>query len=80
MSRLFPQARYANVTRFLAVKERHATFRSLPGTSQHRPNQITPISNLYQAGDWTYTKLPSTMESAVLSGVLAAEALAKHHR
>jgi squalene-associated FAD-dependent desaturase len=79
MARLFPAARHAKVTRFLAVKERQATFRSLPGTSQHRPNQITPISNLFQAGDWTQTGLPSTMESAVLSGVLAAEALAKNH-
>lgn len=79
MSRLFPAARDANVIRFLAVKERQATFRSIPGTSQHRPNQITPIPNLFQAGDWTQTGWPSTMESAVLSGVLAAEALANNY-
>ena len=76
MARLFPAARDPNVTRFLVVKERRATFRSIPGASKHRLPQITPISNLFLAGDWTQTGWPSTMESAVLSGVLAADALA----
>ena len=76
MARLFPAAREAEITRFLVVKERRATFRSIPGAAAHRLPQTTPIPNLFLAGDWTRTGWPSTMESAVLSGVLAADALA----
>ena len=76
MARLFPAAREAEITRFLVVKERRATFRSIPGAAAHRLPQSTPIPNLVLAGDWTRTGWPSTMESAVLSGVLAADALA----
>ena len=76
MARLFPAAREAKITRFLVVKERRATFRSIPGAAEHRLPQSTPIPNLVLAGDWTRTGWPSTMEGAVLSGVLAADALA----
>ena len=76
MARLFPAAREATITRFLVVKERRATFRSVPGASKHRRPQTTPIPNLVLAGDWTRTGWPSTMESAVLSGILATDALA----
>ncbi|MCB9249268.1 MAG: FAD-dependent oxidoreductase [Ignavibacteriales bacterium] len=29
---------------------------------------ISPIENIFFAGDWTNTKLPQTIESAVRSG------------
>jgi uncharacterized protein with NAD-binding domain and iron-sulfur cluster len=37
--------------------------------------QRSPVSNLFFAGDWTRTSWPATMEGAVRSGYLAAEAL-----
>jgi uncharacterized protein with NAD-binding domain and iron-sulfur cluster len=37
--------------------------------------QASPIPNLLLAGDWTATGWPATMEGAVRSGYLAAEAL-----
>ena len=76
MARLFPRARDAEIGRFLVVKERKATFRSVPGAAKHRLPQATPIPNLFLAGDWTKTGWPSTMESAIRSGVLAADAVA----
>ena len=76
MARAFPAAAGANVTRFLSVKQVHATFRVVPGAEAHRPPQRTPVANLFLAGDWTRTGWPSTMESAVRSGNLAAEAAA----
>jgi uncharacterized protein with NAD-binding domain and iron-sulfur cluster len=42
-----------------------------------RPAQDAPGGNLYLAGDWTRTGWPSTMEGAVRSGRLAAEAIAR---
>ena len=76
MARLFPRTRSARVEKSLVVKERDATFRSVPGASMHRPPQTTPIRNLFLAGEWTDTGWPSTMEGAVRSGVFAADALA----
>lgn len=74
LARLFPAAREANATRFVVVKERRATFRSLPGGPDNRLPAAAPIPNLFLAGDWTATGWPSTMESAALSGNAAAEA------
>ncbi|AKJ29158.1 hydroxysqualene dehydroxylase HpnE [Caldimonas brevitalea] len=44
-----------------------------PGTETARPAAATPFENLWLAGDWTRTGLPSSMESAARSGALAAE-------
>lgn len=44
-----------------------------PGTETKRPAQLTPIDGLLLAGDWTRTALPASMESAVYSGLAAAE-------
>jgi uncharacterized protein with NAD-binding domain and iron-sulfur cluster len=52
--------------------QRHS---ALPGVDRWRPAQPTPIANLFLAGDWTATGWPATMEGAVRSGYLAAEAL-----
>ena len=76
MERLFPRARGARIQRSLIVKQPEATFRCTPGVAQRRPSQVTPISNLLLAGEWTDTGWPSTMEGAVRSGVFAADALA----
>ena len=80
MARLFPRAADATLERFHVVKELNATFRSLPGAAKHRLPQATPIPNLYLAGDWTQTGWPATMESAVRSGVFAADLVAERER
>ena len=78
MARVFPAAQSAKITRFITVKMLDATFRVTPGAEQHRLPQKTPISGLFLAGDWTQTGWPSTMESAVRSGNLAADAVVNH--
>jgi zeta-carotene desaturase len=57
------------------VKELRATFSARPGLEAQRPGPATGIANLFLAGDWTKTGWPSTMEGAVRSGYLAAEAV-----
>ena len=57
------------------VKEMCATFSPAPGSDSWRPSQRSPLSGLFLAGDWTATGWPSTMEGAVRSGYLAAEAI-----
>jgi uncharacterized protein with NAD-binding domain and iron-sulfur cluster len=46
-----------------------------PGVESLRLPQQTTMENLLLAGDWTRTGWPATMESAVRSGYLAAEAI-----
>lgn len=46
-----------------------------PGTEMKRPATATAMPRVFLAGDWTRTRLPSSMESAVRSGFLAAEAV-----
>ena len=73
LERVFPEAAVATVERFIVVKQLAATFRCTPGAQAHRLPQQTPVGNLVLAGDWTQTGWPATMESAVRSGLLAAE-------
>jgi squalene-associated FAD-dependent desaturase len=75
---VLPATREANVLKATVIKEVNATFSPEPGVDRWRPGQTTPIDNLFLAGDWTQTGWPSTMEGAVRSGYLAAEAALTH--
>ncbi|MFI2436252.1 hydroxysqualene dehydroxylase HpnE [Streptomyces sp. NPDC018693] len=74
LQRLLPRARGAEVTDFFVTRERTATFAPAPGVGRLRPGARTKAPGLYLAGAWTATGWPATMESAVRSGVSAAEA------
>ena len=70
-----PAARQAQLVKATVIKEAAATFSPAPGVDRWRPSQETKISRLFLAGDWTQTGWPATMEGAVRSGYLAAEAV-----
>ena len=72
----FPGARPANLVKSTVIKEVNATYSPRPGIDVHRPGAITAWPRVFLAGDWTATGWPATMEGAVRSGYLAAEALA----
>jgi squalene-associated FAD-dependent desaturase len=72
----FPDARQANLLKSTVIKEVNATYSPRPGIDAHRPTPITAWPRVFLAGDWTATGWPATMEGAVRSGYLAAEALA----
>jgi zeta-carotene desaturase len=72
---VLPATRVATLVKGTVVKEMSATFSPTPGSDLWRPTQKSPLSGLFLAGDWTSTGWPSTMEGAVRSGYLAAEAI-----
>ena len=74
LERLLPGTRGANVEDFFVTRERTATFAPTPGVGRLRPGAHTKAPGLYLAGAWTATGWPATMESAVRSGVSAADA------
>jgi squalene-associated FAD-dependent desaturase len=75
LKRVLPSATAAVLRRARVITEHAATFSAVPGVDKWRPPQQSPISNLFLAGDWTATGWPATMEGAVRSGYLSAEAL-----
>ena len=54
------------------VREKRATFAATPAQAARRPSARTRWRNLFLAGDWTDTGLPSTIEGALRSGETAA--------
>ena len=52
------------------IAEKRATFSCTPGLQ--RPGNATAVAGLYLAGDYTASDYPATIESAVRSGVRAA--------
>jgi squalene-associated FAD-dependent desaturase len=72
---VWPAARGLRLLRHRVITQPAAVFSVAPGVDQLRPRQATPLGNLFLAGDWTATGWPATMEGAVRSGRLAAEAL-----
>ncbi|MBV7694375.1 hydroxysqualene dehydroxylase HpnE [Streptomyces sp. TRM70350] len=74
LQRLLPRTRGAEVKDFFVTRERTATFAPAPGVGGLRPGARTKASGLYLAGAWTATGWPATMESAVRSGIGAADA------
>ncbi|MCF2526075.1 hydroxysqualene dehydroxylase HpnE [Yinghuangia soli] len=72
---LLPATRTARVEEFVVTKERTATFRAAPGSGRLRPHARTAVPGLALAGAWTATGWPATMESAVRSGLAAAQSI-----
>lgn len=75
LAEFLPRVSEAKLEKAHVVKEIRATFSAKPGLEQMRPRSATRFSNLFLAGDWTRSGWPATMEGAVRSGYLAAEAV-----
>jgi squalene-associated FAD-dependent desaturase len=63
----------SDVQHYKIIKGKRATFIPEIDISNRRPNSKTKIKNLFLAGDWINTGLPSTIESAAKSGRIAAD-------
>ncbi len=83
LKKLFPEDftgdKQAKLLKSRVVKTPRSVYRAIPGRQDHRPTQKTPISNFYLAGSYTMQEYLGSMEGAVLSGKLAANAIAQDH-
>lgn len=68
-----PEFSKAKVMASKVVKEPFATLSPAPGSEAMRPEPGTGMPGFSFAGDWTRTGFPATIESACLSGQIAAE-------
>lgn len=67
----------AQLLKYKVVKTPRSVYRATPGRQQYRPDQTTPIANFFLAGDFTMQRYLASMEGAVLSGKLAAQAICR---
>ncbi|MGQ9769972.1 MAG: hydroxysqualene dehydroxylase HpnE [Thermogutta sp.] len=77
---VFPAARKATFLHGRVVTEPAAVLSPAEEWNRLRPPQATSVPGLVLAGDWTATGWPGTMESAIRSGIAAAEAMTSHFR
>jgi squalene-associated FAD-dependent desaturase len=77
LTEFFPAARDAKLEKATVIKEVHATFAPAPLSDEFRLFPSSPWPRLFLSGDWTATGWPSTMEGAVRSGYLTAEAVCR---
>ena len=81
LEKLFPQHfggdHPTKILKYHVVKTPRSVYKATPGRQQYRPSQQTPISNFYLTGDYTMQRYLASMEGAVLSGKLTAQAISQ---
>jgi 15-cis-phytoene desaturase len=79
LERLFPQHLLgdnpARVRKYKVVKTPRSVYTAAPGRQACRPDQTTPIVNFFLSGSYTMQRYLGSMEGAVLSGKLTAQAI-----
>ncbi|MDX2100830.1 MAG: 15-cis-phytoene desaturase [Leptolyngbyaceae cyanobacterium bins.59] len=79
LEKLFPQhfgtENPAKLRKYKVVKTPRSVYTATPGRQAYRPTQTTPVSNFFLAGSYTMQRYLGSMEGAVLSGKLSAQAI-----
>jgi 15-cis-phytoene desaturase len=79
LERLFPQhlciEDSAKLLKSKVVKTPRSVYTATPGRQACRPDQATPIPNFFLSGSYTMQRYLGSMEGAVLSGKLTAQAI-----
>ncbi|KAL1319900.1 hypothetical protein AAHE18_14G017900 [Arachis hypogaea] len=65
----------AKIVKYHVVKTPRSVYKTVPNCEPCRPIQRSPIEGFYLAGDYTKQKYLASMEGAVLSGKLCAQAI-----
>nr|AML60257.1 phytoene desaturase [Anthurium andraeanum] len=65
----------AKIVKYHVVKTPRSVYKTVPNCEPCRPLQRSPIEGFYLAGDYTKQKYLASMEGAVLSGKLCAQAI-----
>ncbi|KAE9587842.1 Phytoene dehydrogenase, chloroplastic/chromoplastic [Lupinus albus] len=65
----------AKIVKYHIVKTPRSVYKTVPDCEPCRPIQRSPIEGFYLAGDYTKQKYLASMEGAVLSGKLCAQAI-----
>jgi uncharacterized protein with NAD-binding domain and iron-sulfur cluster len=72
LERLWPAVAGAKLLKGSATRIPNSLYREEPGADRFRPDQRSPVANLFLAGDWTAQDYMASMEGAVQSARRAA--------
>ncbi|MCE5314219.1 MAG: hydroxysqualene dehydroxylase HpnE [Armatimonadota bacterium] len=75
VAKAIPHPHKPALKRAVIYNASRATFSTGDTSDGLRPSTVTPIQNLFLAGDWTDTRWPATIEGAAISGIKAANAI-----
>lgn len=71
--RLHPVAREAKLLKHTIVRIPNSVYQALPGVDKYRPDQASPVSNLFLAGDYTRQHFLASIEGATISAKQCVE-------
>jgi len=71
--RMHPRARDAVLTKYTLVRIPNSVYQARPGVDHYRPDQATPVPNLFLAGDYTQQEFMASIEGAVRSAKRVVE-------
>ena len=84
LKKLFPQhfgiENPAKLRKYKVVKTPRSVYTATPGRQAYRPPQVTPIKNFFLSGSYTMQRYLGSMEGAVLSGKLTAQAIVSNQQ
>ncbi|KAF5465128.1 hypothetical protein F2P56_015159 [Juglans regia] len=69
----------AKIVKYHVVKTPRSVYKNVPNCEPCRPLQRSPVEGFYLAGDYTKQKYLASMEGAVLSGKLCAQAIVQDY-
>ena len=82
IEKLFPQHfktdNPTTLRKYKVVKTPRSVYTASPGRQAFRPDQTTPVQNFFLSGSYTMQRYLGSMEGAVLSGKLTAQAIENH--
>lgn len=80
LAKLFPEhiPHKAKVRKALVKKTPRSVYTARPGCQALRPQQETSIPNFFLSGSYTMQEFLGSMEGAVLSGKLTAQAIVRN--
>jgi uncharacterized protein with NAD-binding domain and iron-sulfur cluster len=70
---MHPAARGARLAKYTLVRIPNSVYQARPGVDRYRPDQATPVPNLFLAGDYTQQEFLASIEGAVRSARRAVE-------
>ncbi|KAF5947778.1 hypothetical protein HYC85_013735 [Camellia sinensis] len=69
----------AKILKYHVVKTPRSVYKTVPNCEPSRPLQRSPVEGFYLSGDYTKQKYLASMEGAVLSGKLCAQAIVQDY-
>lgn len=65
--RMHPEAREATLVKYKLVRIPNSVYQARPGVDKYRPDQASPVPNLFLAGDFTQQEFLASIEGAIRS-------------